>query len=130
MLRTIVAIMVLTSLLVSEAQSAVLAGVQGAVSIVHGEITIRAAEGASLAPGDSVRTAEGTARIVYENGCAVKVGPRQAVSVANAPPSCDAALFWPGPAFLDDITFEDIAVATAVVIIILVVTLSPRNPSR
>jgi hypothetical protein len=124
MVRTIISILALTALLITEAEGAVLAGVEGAVSIVRGGSVIEASEGAALAPGESVRTGQGTVRIVYENGCEVPVGPRQAVAVAYEPP-CQAAPYAPG--FFNEISIEDIAVAAGFVILILVVAvIGPR----
>jgi hypothetical protein len=117
MFRTIVSILMLIALAVTEAEGAVLAGVEGAVSIARGGSVINASEGAAVAPGDSVRTGEGTARIVYENGCIVRLGPREAVAVAAAPPLCAP----PVPAFLSNISFEDVAVTVGAVLLILVV---------
>ncbi len=128
MLRTIISILALTALLVTEAEGAVLAGVEGAVSIVRGGSVIKASEGAPLAPGESVRTEEGTVRIVYENGCAVQVGPRQAVAVAYAPPPCQTDSF--APAFFDDISLEGIAVAAGWVVAILVVAVIGPQHSK
>jgi len=119
MFRTIISILALTALLITEAEGAVLAGVEGAVSIVRAESVIEASEGAALAPGESVRTGEGTARIVYENGCGVQVGPRQAVAVAYAPPPCQPASYAPG--FFNEVDIGPIAVAVGWVILILVV---------
>ena len=127
MFRTIVSILVLMALAITGAEGAVLAGIEGAVSVDRGGSVILASEGAPLAPGDSVRTGEGTARIVYENGCAVQVGPHQAVAVAYAPLPCQTAAS--GPAF--DISFEEIAVAgTAIALFVVLVFIAPRfsNP--
>lgn len=129
MLRTIVCILALTALLITQAEGAVLAGVEGAVSIARGGSIIQASEGAALAPGESVRTQEGTARIVYENGCAVQVGPRQTVAVAYAPPPCQPASSF-APAFFNDISFGDIAVAVGFVILVFVVAVAGPMSSK
>ncbi|MGC1587185.1 MAG: hypothetical protein WA791_16050 [Rhodomicrobium sp.] len=119
MFRTIVSILALTALMITQAEAAVLAGVEGAVSIARGGSVIAASEGAPIAPGESVSTGEGTVRIVYENGCAVQVGPRETVAVAYAPPCQIASGFT--DSFFNEIPLGDIAVAAGFVILVLVV---------
>lgn len=129
MFRTIVCILALTALLITQAEGAVLAGVQGAVSIARGGSIIQASEGAALAPGESVSTQEGFARIVYENGCAVQVGPRQTVAVAYAPPCQPATSFAP-TTFFNEISVADIAIAVGFVILVFVVAVAGPMSSK
>ncbi len=87
-LRTFISAAVIATLVATSAQAeVVLANFEGAVSINRGDGFMPAAIGSALAPGDRVRTANGSADIVYENGCSAKVGPHQvAVVLSDAPP--------------------------------------------
>jgi hypothetical protein len=53
--------------------------------------------GAKVSPGDRIRTGNGSANIVYENGYAQKVGPNQVVAVQHTPPQpgSESASFAP-----------------------------------
>ncbi len=87
--RAFVSAAVIATLLTASAQAEVLlANVEGAVSINHGDGFKPASIGSALAPGDRVRTAKGSADIVYDNGCSAKVGPHQVAVVLSDPPPC------------------------------------------
>jgi hypothetical protein len=87
--RAIVSAAVVAALLGANAEAAVLANVEGAVSVNRGDGYRPAGGGAGLAPGDRVRTAAGSADIVYENGCSLRIGPDQTVAVLSSPPPCN-----------------------------------------
>jgi len=89
--RTLISAAVVSALLATSAQAAVLANVDGAVSVNDGGGFQPATEGAVLAAGERIRTGNGSAEIVYDNGCSMKVGPQQAVAVLSSPPPCNGA---------------------------------------
>ena len=70
------------------AQAITLANVEGAVSVNRGYGFKPASVGSALAPGDRVRVGDGSADIVYENGCATHILPQQVAVVLSAPPAC------------------------------------------
>lgn len=72
----------------TSAQAAVLSSPDGAVSVNSGNGFKPASIGSSLAPGDRVRTDEGSANILYNNGCTTTVGPQQVAVVYPEPPIC------------------------------------------
>src|SRR5271165_1830542 len=74
--------------LFTNAQAAQLSNIEGLVSVNSGSGFHPASIGSSLAPGDRVRTAEGSANILYDNGCSTKVGPQQVAIVYSEPPAC------------------------------------------
>ncbi|MGO8781355.1 MAG: hypothetical protein ACLQKK_20965 [Rhodomicrobium sp.] len=88
MVRKSISIAVITALMASSAEAALLTEVQGMVTVNHGEGYSPAGAGGEIAPGDRVRAAAGSASIVYENGCTQKVEPNQTVIVLYAPPAC------------------------------------------
>jgi len=45
-----------------------------------------------LAPGDRVRTGDGSVTIVYDNGCSTPLGPHQVAIVVSTPPACYGGL--------------------------------------
>ncbi len=131
MLRKTITVIAITALLLTDAEGASLMNVQGAVTVSNGSGVIRASEGLPLPAGAVVHTGEGAANIAYENGCVVRVGPREAVSVAYAPPSCDGGAFDFSSIFGDMSTGDiliDAAVVLGLVVIILVATL-PHSKS-
>ncbi len=69
-------------------QAAELVNVMGSVSVNHGQGFQPTSIGTYVVPGDRVRAADGSADIVYDNGCTVRVGPRQVVLVTSEPPVC------------------------------------------
>ena len=73
------------------AEAALLATVVGAVAVDHGDGFRPALAGSALAPGDRVRTADGSADILYDNGCSVRVEQHQVQVVLSATPQCDGA---------------------------------------
>ena len=77
-----------------------LSNVEGVVSVNCGDGFQSASIGTTLSAGDRVRVgASGSANIVYENGCAARVGPSQVVAVLATPPVCQGASMKDGPAF-------------------------------
>jgi hypothetical protein len=88
--RCIIAAAIIPALFSANVQAAMLANVEGVV-LVNRDGTFRTASiGSSLEPGTRVRAENGSARLVYENGCSVDIGPHQVVLVTSSPP-CHAA---------------------------------------
>ena len=96
--RALISAVAMAALLASNAQAAMLANINGAVTVNQGNGFVPASIGSSLAPGDRVRTGEGTANIVYENGCSAGIGPHQVVAVLAVPPPCNGVMLRDGPA--------------------------------
>ncbi len=92
MLRTSISIAVIAALMASGAEAALLTNIQGAVMVNRGAGFSPAGNVAEVAPGDRVRAGQGSADIVYENGCSVKVGPGQMAVVLAAAPNCQGGL--------------------------------------
>ena len=86
------------------AQAATLTNTEGAVSVNRGYGFQQVVAGLQVNPGDRVRTGEGATDIVYENGCAARVGPHQLTVVLSNPPPCGA-----GVAFEDSSTIPLVA---------------------
>ena len=86
MLRKSISIALIASLAATGAQAALLTNVQGAVTVDRGYGYAPAGSGSVIAPGDRVRAGEGSADIVYENGCTVKVDPGHTVIVLGSAP--------------------------------------------
>jgi hypothetical protein len=126
--RTISIVAVMASLL-SHAEGAVLTNVQGAVAASNGSGFVRVSEGAQLGPGALVRTTDGTARIMYENGCAVRVGPRQQVPVLDVPPSCQKGAFDFSPV-LGDLSSGEILTGLAVVAGLLAIVIAASMKTK
>lgn len=78
--------------LTANVQAAVLGNVAGPVVVNHGGGFFPASAGSSLVPGDRVRVDNGSADIIYENGCSTRVGPQQVSVVLAAPPPCSGGL--------------------------------------
>ncbi len=92
MVRKSIVLAVIAALMASSAEAALVTNIQGAVSVNSGD-GYRPAENATVvAPGDRVRTGDGSADITYENGCTVKIGPGQTAIVLYAAPVCDGGL--------------------------------------
>jgi hypothetical protein len=89
--RSLVSAAVITALLATGAQAAMLANVEGSVSLNRGD-GYRPTGGGPVVGGERVRTAKGSASIVYENGCSTWVGPHQTVAVLASPPPCEGAM--------------------------------------
>ncbi len=87
-LRPIVSTLVVAAFLSGNAQAASLANIEGAVSVNSGKDYQPASIGSSLAPGDRVRTSDGSVDIVYDNGCFTHLGAKQVALVLSTPPSC------------------------------------------
>jgi hypothetical protein len=109
MIRKLISSMVIASLIATSAQAALLSNVQGSVIVNRGDGFQPAQGGTSIAPGDRVRVIAGSAEIVYENGCVVKLGQGQMVAVLNTPPACrgtsPATAKSAGPAGSSDMTY-------------------------
>jgi hypothetical protein len=86
----------------ADAHAATLADINGLVFVNHGNGFLSAPDGAALAPGDRIRTDEGSANIVYENGCSSKIGPHQVVVVLWTPPTCNEGGLKDGAAATPD----------------------------
>ena len=80
------------ALLTANVQAAVLGNVAGPVLVNHGDGFLPASAGSSLVLGDRVRVDNGSADIVYENGCSTRVGPQQVSVVLASPPPCGGGL--------------------------------------
>ena len=86
------------ALMVAGAQAATLTNVEGAVFVKRNGSFQQVNAGADLRPGDHVRTAAGSADIVYETGCASRVEPFHVALVLSAPPaSCGGGGLKDGP---------------------------------
>jgi hypothetical protein len=81
-------IAVIAGLITSNAEAALLTNIQGFVTLNHGDGFQPAMPQAVILPGDRVRTGQGSADLVYDNGCVVKIGPGQMVAVLNTAPVC------------------------------------------
>jgi hypothetical protein len=79
---------IITALMMVGAQAAELTNVHGEVLINHGYGFQQIAGSTMVGSGDRVRAAQGTAKIIYENGCAVDIGPNQVIAVLSTPPAC------------------------------------------
>lgn len=88
MVRKLISIAVIAGLLTTNAEAALLTNTEGSVTVNHGDGFQPAQTGAVIIPGDRVRTGQGSADIVYDNGCVVRVGPQQMVAVLVTPPVC------------------------------------------
>jgi hypothetical protein len=89
--RAFVSVAVVAALLATSAEAAMLTNVEGAVSVNRGD-GFRPTDGGSVVPGDRIRTGMGSASVVYENGCSMRVGPNQTVAVLASAPTCTGGL--------------------------------------
>ena len=87
--RAFISTAVIAALFATNAQAAELSNIEGVVSVNSGNGFHPASIGSSLTPGDRVRTDNGSADIVYGNGCSTRVGPQQVAVVLSAPPPCN-----------------------------------------
>jgi hypothetical protein len=87
--RSLISAAMIAVLITTSAQAAILASLDGAVSVNSGNGFKPASIGSSLAPGDRVRTYEGSANIRYDNGCTTTVGPQQVAVVYSEAPACN-----------------------------------------
>jgi hypothetical protein len=87
--RAYISAAVIVAFLATNAEAALLTNVDGKVSVNHGSGFRPSGGGDALAPGDRVSAGEGSADIVYDNGCSARVGPHQVVVVLSSPPSCN-----------------------------------------
>ncbi len=88
--RTLLSAVLASVMLTVPVNAALLTNVQGTVTVNRGAGFAPASGGSIIAPGDRVRVAEGSAEIVYDNGCVVKLGPGQVVAVLYTPPACQS----------------------------------------
>ena len=95
--RPLISAAMIAALVTTNAQAAVLSSLDGVVSVNQGNGFRPASIGSSLAPGDRVRTGEGSANILYDNGCATTVGPKQVAIVYSEPPVCNVGGLKDGP---------------------------------
>ena len=95
--RPLISAAMIAALVTTSAQAAVLSNLDGVVSVNHGNGFQPASIGSSLAPGDRVRTGEGSASILYDNGCATTVGPKQVAMVYSEAPVCNVGGYKDGP---------------------------------
>lgn len=87
-LRVLTSQTALLVLLAASAQAAVLTDIEGVVHVNHGDGFKLASVNAVLVPGDRVRAAVGSAAVRYENGCSMKVRPKQTLVVLATAPVC------------------------------------------
>ena len=88
LLRIFIAQTAISALLAAGAQAALLTNIDGVILVNHGDGFKPVAEGASLEAGDRVRADAGSADVLYENGCSMKVAHKQTVVVLFMPPAC------------------------------------------
>jgi hypothetical protein len=91
MVRKLISSLVIAPLIVTSAEAALLTNVHGTVTVNRGDGFRPAQGGAPVAPGDRVRVNDGSADILYDNGCTVRVGAGQMVAVLHTPPACKTA---------------------------------------
>jgi hypothetical protein len=87
--RPLISAAVIVGLLTANAQATVVSSLEGVVSVNRGNGFKPASIGLPLEPGDRIRTGEGSANILYDNGCATKIGPQQVAIVYSEPPVCN-----------------------------------------
>jgi hypothetical protein len=95
-LRPFVFAVVIAALQTTNAQAAILANIEGAVSVNSGNGFQPASIGSSVAPGDRVRTGDGSVDIVYDDGCSSHVAAKQVAIVLSTPPSCYGGVTYGG----------------------------------
>lgn len=91
MFRRSISIALMASLAASGAQAAGLTNVQGTVTIDWGSGYMPALGGV-VGAGARIYAGQGSAVVVYENGCTVKVAPGQTVAVLITAPNCHDAV--------------------------------------
>lgn len=84
--RRAISVALISGIMLSTAQAAHLADVQGTVLVDYGLGFHAVAGNAALGPGDRVRAEHGSAVIVYDGCNAVPVAPGQTVAVVWNPP--------------------------------------------
>lgn len=90
--RALIAVGLAATLFTTAAQAAMLANLEGSVSVNRGNGFQPVSAGTTVAPGDRIKTGKGsTVNVVYENGYAVPIGPNQVRTVQYAPPSAKDA---------------------------------------
>ena len=87
--RPLISAAVIVGLVTTSAQATVVSSLDGVVSVNRGDGFRPASIGLPLEPGDRIRTGEGSANILYDNGCATKVGPQEVAIVYSEPPVCN-----------------------------------------
>lgn len=92
--------LIIAAIFATNAAAAVLVNVEGTVSVnrggglqpVWGNGFQPASSGTALSSGDRVRAdANGSAHVLYENGCSTRVAPSEIAVVLATPPSCHGA---------------------------------------
>jgi hypothetical protein len=84
--RAVIAVGLAATLFTTAAQAAMLANLEGSVSVNRGDGFQPVSAGTTVAPGDRIKTGKGsTVNVVYENGYSVPVGPNQVRTVQYAP---------------------------------------------
>jgi hypothetical protein len=97
--RTYVSAAVIAALFATNAAAVTLSNVEGTVSVNQGNGFQPASIGTTLSSGDRVRaSANGSANIVYDNGCSTRVAPSQVAVVLATPPACQGASLKDGGA--------------------------------
>ncbi len=90
--RASIAVGLAATLFTTAAHAAMLANLEGSVSVNRGDGFQPVSAGTTVAPGDRIKTGKGSAvNVVYENGYSVPVGPNQVRTVQYAPPSAKDA---------------------------------------
>ncbi len=98
MFRLSIVITASCMLIVSEAGAASISNVQGVTLIDRGDGFVEAHGDSQVAPADRVFVKTGTADLVYDNGCVIKLNAEETVAVLVTPPSCHAAFEVPAVA--------------------------------
>lgn len=84
-MRSFVSALMMLMIMSVSASGAVLRSIEGGVSVNVGQGYSRIATPRNLEPGNRVRTsANGSAELVYPNGCIFKISPNQRVRVLEA----------------------------------------------
>jgi hypothetical protein len=92
MRRKSVSIAVAATLAAASAQAAQLTNVQGNVQVNNGGGFKPVAGFAEVSPGDRIKVVNGSADIIYGNGCTVKIRQGQVVAVLWNAPGCGGGL--------------------------------------
>ena len=94
------AVLIIAPLFATYAAAAVLINVEGTVfvnrsggfQLAWGDGFQPASSGTALSSGDRVRAgANGSAHVLYENGCSTRIAPSEIAVVLATPPSCHGA---------------------------------------
>ena len=105
LLRMLIVQTAISALLAAGAQAALLTNIDGVILVNHGDGFRPVAEGAILGSGDRVRAEAGSADVLYENGCSMRVTHKQTVVVLFAPPACGQGSLKDGVSAADGSAF-------------------------